>query len=184
MSSKTIKSVIIENADKKTIFKGQYLAALEKLFKGETVDISDFDNGSWEPTSNISHFIGLLKISGLWEKFRIAKSGNSLRNTDIQICENYYMFINNIYDLDYRSTTETIVKYYFSKEKFYVFEFEEGFNPEKYNKLQVTIDYKNNQYSIWGIKGTIADLLEENYLNYFDASILCYAEKTETDEIA
>ena len=183
MSSKTIKSVIIENADEKTIFKGQYLTALEKLFKGETVDISDFDNGSWEPTSNISHFIGLLKISGLWEKFRIAKSGNSLRNTDIQICENYYMLINNIYDLDYRSTTETKVKYYFSKEKFYVFEFED-FNPEKYNKLQVTNDYKNNQYSIWGIKGTIADLLEENYLNYFDASILCYAEKTETDEIA
>lgn len=182
--SKTIKSVIIENADKKTIFKGQYLIALEKLFKGETVDISDFDNGSWEPTSKISHFIGLLKISGLWGNFRIAKNGNSLRNTDIQICENYYMFINDIFDLDCRNNKQIIIKYYFNKEKFYVFEFEEGFNPEKYNKLQVTIDYKNNQYSIWGIKGTIADLLEENYLNYFDASILCYAEKTETDEIA
>lgn len=182
--SKTIKSVIIENADEKIIFKGQYLQALEKLFKGETIDITDFDNGSWEPTSKISHFIGLLKISGLWEKFRIAKNGNSLRNTEIIICENFNMLINSIYDLDYRSTETIIIYYYFSKEKFYVFEFEEGFNPEKYNKLQVTIDYKNNQYSIWGIKGTIADLLEENYLNYFDASILCYAETKETDEIA
>lgn len=180
--SKTIKSVIIENADKKTIFKGQYLAALEKLFKGETVDISDFDNGSWEPTSKISHFIGLLKISGLWEKFRIAKDGNSLRNTEIIICENYYMLINNIYDLDYRSTTETIKKFYFSKEKFHIFEFDESVNI--YDNIQVTIDFASNQYIIWGIRGKIGDVLDNNSLIFFDTSILAYAEKTEIDEIA
>lgn len=181
MMSKTIKSVIIENADKKTIFKGQYLQALEKLFKGETVDISDFDNGAWEPTSNISHFIGLLKISGLWEKFRMAKNGPSLRNTEIIICENYYMLINNIYDLDYRGK-QIIKKFYFPKEKFYLFDFDESINI--YDSVYITIDLTSNQYITWGIRGKIGDILDNNSLIFFDTSILAYAEKTETDEIA
>lgn len=35
-------------------------------------------------------------------------------------------------------------KYYYGKEKFYLFTFEDGFTPEdKYNKLQITIDNSN-----------------------------------------
>ena len=109
MTNKEIKSIIVKNSkDKKIIFKGQYLQALKKLFEGKTIDINDFDNGSWEPTTKISHFIGLLKISGLWENFRIARNSNSLRNTEIIICENFNMLINDIYDLDYRNTNDKI----------------------------------------------------------------------------
>lgn len=178
MATKKIKSIIVKNSkDEKIIFKGQYLNALKKIFEGKTVDINDFDNGSWEPTTKISHFIGLLKHSELWKNFRIAKNRNSLRNTDIQICENYYMLIDDIYELDYRNNKQTIKKFYFPKEKFYIFDFDKNVN--KYDSVQVTIDYKNNQYSIYGIKGTNAELLDNNFLNYFDTSILNYAEKTE-----
>ena len=173
-----MNTIIIKNSkDEKIIFKGQYYTALQKLFKGFEINMYDFNNGSWNATKQISHFIGLLKISDLWDDFSIRKDLNSksLRTTTLKICDGKQYLIDNINTLDYRCTTETIVKYCFSKENFYVFEFDENINI--YDSIQITIDYKNNQYSIYGIKGTSAELLDNNYLNYFDLSILYCAEK-------
>ncbi len=74
-------------------------------------------------------------------------------------------------------------KYYYGKEKFYLFTFEDGFTPDdRYNKLQITVNYSSEEYCIWGIKGTNAELLEEGFTNHFDFSLLEYADTVEEDE--
>ena len=69
-------------------------------------------------------------------------------------------------------------KYYFSKENFDLFDFDGSV--EKYDTLEVCID--GEKYSIWGIKSTNADLLDENFINYFDKSVLDYASKVEEEK--
>ena len=69
-------------------------------------------------------------------------------------------------------------KYYFSKENFDLFDFDDSV--EKYDTLEVCID--GEKYSIWGIKDNNADLLDENFVHYFDKSVLDYASKVEEEK--
>ena len=73
-------------------------------------------------------------------------------------------------------------KFYFEKEKFYLFTFEDDFNAEKYDLLQVSVDDTNGEYCIWGIEGENAELLDEGFTTHFDWSLLDYADLVEPDE--
>lgn len=62
-------------------FRGQYAEALERLLKGNVITMRDFNNGTWEPTSQIARFIGLLNYT----KLELEISGESLRQKEIRI---------------------------------------------------------------------------------------------------
>ena len=69
-------------------------------------------------------------------------------------------------------------KYYYEKFDFDLFDFDDSV--EKYDTLEVCVDEK--KYSIWGIKDNNADLLDENFMIYFDKSVLDYASKVEEEK--
>ena len=60
-------------------FKGQFARALEKLLRGETVTLSDFTNGGWEPTVKVVRFKELLDSAEVGYKDK----GESLRTCQI-----------------------------------------------------------------------------------------------------
>lgn len=73
-------------------------------------------------------------------------------------------------------------KYYFSKEKFYLFDGMEIEDlEEKYDELELSIDEDKEHYSIWGIQGTNSELLDEEFTNNFDFSLLEYADIVEDE---
>lgn len=63
------------------LFKGQFAKALEDMQKGYNITLNNFNNGTWEPTSKVAHFLYLLNKAGI----DYNKAGISLRQTVLSI---------------------------------------------------------------------------------------------------
>lgn len=62
-------------------FRGQFANAYELLEKGHTINMGNFNNGSFEPTTKVKRFLMLIEKAGVKSEI----TGESLRSTKIKM---------------------------------------------------------------------------------------------------
>ena len=68
------------------LFKGQYADGVEKLMKHKELTVNDFNNGSWEATTQLKRFIELVESANM----NAIIEGECLRRATVKLPRKVY----------------------------------------------------------------------------------------------